>query len=334
MKNIYIIAEAGVNHNGSIDIAKKLIDKAKDAGADAVKFQTFKAESLVSKNASKADYQKTNTSVSESQLQMLKKLELTENEHRELLKYSNYRNIEFLSSPFDEESAAFLISLGLKILKIPSGEITNIPFLKFLADQNVKIILSTGMSDLSEVSLAVSSLNKGKDLTLLHCVTEYPAPFNEINLKAMETLKKEFEIPVGYSDHTSGIEIALAAAALGAEVIEKHFTLDKNMEGPDHKASLNTEELKNMIIGIRNIEAALGNGRKIPAVIEMKNINIARKSLVVNHEMKKGTKLLKEDLCIKRPGTGIKPVNFTKVIGMTLIRDIDSDEVLNWEDLI
>ncbi len=334
MIRAYIIAEAGVNHNGSIDIAKKLIDEAKSAGADAVKFQTFKAENLVSKNTPKAEYQKQNTSSDQSQFEMLKKLELSEEDHKELISYCKSKQIDFMSSPFDEESAAFLVSLGLKTLKIPSGEITNTPFLKFLSKQNVKIILSTGMSNLGEVKLAVETLNKSKDsLALLHCVTEYPAPFNENNLNAMLTLKKEFGNPVGYSDHSPGIEISLAAAAMGAEYIEKHFTLDKNMEGPDHKASLEPDELKKMIDGIRNIEKSMGDGIKIPADCEKKNIKIARKSIVANADLKKGDVLSSDKIAIKRPGTGISPKDSEKIMGSILKRDINYNEVIMKEDI-
>lgn len=335
MNKIYIIAEAGVNHNGSIDIAKKLIDKAQESGANSVKFQTFKAEDLVSKNAGKADYQVKNTASNENQFDMLKKLELSEDDHRELIKYCEDKKIEFLSSPFDEKSALFLISLGLKTLKIPSGEITNTPFLSFLSRQKVKIILSTGMSDLAEVADAVKALGKNEnDLTLLHCVTEYPAPYDQINLNAMQTLRNEFGFPVGYSDHTEGIEIALAAAALGATVIEKHFTLDRNMPGPDHKASLEPQELKEMVAGIRNIESAMGNGIKIPAEIEIKNMNIARKSIVAKCDIKSGEELSEKYLSIKRPGSGIKPSELKHILGRKVNKNISADEVISWEDLI
>lgn len=332
MNPVYIIAEAGVNHNGSIEIAKKLIDEAKKAGADAVKFQTFKAEKLVSSSASKADYQKKNTSSEESQLEMLKKLELSDEDHRVLLQYCKDKKIEFLSSPFDEESAEFLIGLGLKTLKIPSGEITNIPFLKYLSDKKIKILLSTGMSDLSEVSEAVAVL-KNSDLTLLHCVTEYPAPYNEINLNAIKTLKNKFGLPVGYSDHSPGIEIAIASAALGAEVIEKHFTLDRTMEGPDHIASLEPYALRAMIDGIRNVEKAMGDGIKRPAVSEIKNISIARKSIVAKTDLKKGDTISIDSINIKRPGSGIAPKELDNIIGMKLNRDINADCVILKEDL-
>lgn len=270
MNRVFIIAEAGVNHNGDIETAKRLVDVAAVAGADAVKFQTFKAENLVCKNARKADYQMETTDQEESQFEMLKKLELTPSMHERLLEYCNQKNIMFLSTPFDIESLHYLITLGCEMIKIPSGEITNYPFLKEVGKTGKKVILSTGMSTLEEVRDAVKVLkdNGSSDVTVLHCNTEYPTPYNDVNLQAMYTLKKELGIPAGYSDHTQGIEVPIAAAALGASVIEKHFTLDKTMEGPDHKASLEPDELQAMVRAIRNIEGALGSGEKVPSESE------------------------------------------------------------------
>jgi len=336
MKNkTFIIAEAGVNHNGSIRIAKKLIDAAKSAGADAIKFQTFKAEKLVTKDAAKADYQKRTTATDETQYKMLKKLELSENDHKELFNYCKRKRITFISSPFDEESVDILNNLGIEIFKIPSGEITNLPILKHISRIGKEMILSTGMSNLGEVETAVDCIYKegNKKLTLLHCVTEYPAPYLEINLKAMLTLKNAFNLPVGYSDHTKGIEISLAAVALGAQVIEKHFTLDRNMEGPDHKASLEPNELRMMINAIRNIEKAIGDGIKRPAKCEIKNLKVARKSIVVKKALKVGDKITINHLTLKRSGSGIEPKFFEILIGRTVNKDLKIDSVINWSDL-
>ena len=299
MKHVFIIAEAGVNHNGSIEIAKRLIDAAKDCEADAVKFQTFKASNLVSVNAEKAEYQKKLTSVRESQFEMIKKLELTRAEHLQLLRHCHKKGIQFLSSPFDLESIDLLYELGLTIFKIPSGEIINLPYLRKIGRLNKIIILSTGMADLGEIEDAVevlieSGTNK-ENITILHCNTEYPTPFEDVNLRAMLTIKNAFNVKVGYSDHTKGIEVPIAAVALGAEVIEKHFTLDRNMEGPDHKASLEPAELRQMVDSIRNIEKALGNGMKKPSPSESKNKVIVRKSLVAKTDIKKG-----DDFTLKR----------------------------------
>lgn len=327
-----IIAEAGVNHNGSIEMAKQLIDAAAIAGVDYVKFQTFKAEKLVTKNAKQAEYQQRNAA-DDSQLAMLKKLELSKEEHEELIGYCHDKGVQFLSTAFDMESVDFLHSLNLGLWKIPSGEITNYPFLKRIAAYNEKTILSTGMCDMADVRAAVDALYKNglaKDnLVLLHCNTEYPTPFEDVNLKAMDALRKEFGVEVGYSDHTKGIEVPIAAVALGATVIEKHFTLDRNMEGPDHKASLEPNELKAMVSAIRNIEKAVGgDGTKHVSESERKNIAVARKSIIAAKDIKKGEQLTEENLTVKRPGTGISPMRWDEVIGTKAIRDFAEDEII------
>lgn len=332
MRSVFIIAEAGVNHNGSLEIAKKLIDAAKECGADAVKFQTFKTEKVVSKKAEKAEYQKQTTDAGESQFEMIKKLELDFNAHKELIKYCKEREIQFLSSPFDLDSIDLLDELGLDTFKIPSGEIINLPYLRKIGEFNKKVILSTGMADLGEIEDALDILiESGTDkenITILHCNTEYPTPFEDVNLKAMLTIKNAFNIKVGYSDHTKGIEVPIAAVALGAEVIEKHFTLDRNMEGPDHKASLEPDELKQMIDSIRNIEKALGNGIKKPSPSENKNKIVVRKSLMAKTYIKKGDIFTEENVGIKRPGNGISPMRWDEVIGKTAKKDFEEDEIL------
>lgn len=332
MSKVFIIAEAGVNHNGSLEMAKKMIDVAKECGVDAVKFQTFKTEKLVSKFAKKAEYQKINTDKDESQYQMIKKLELNINAHHELLAYAKTKNIVFLSTPFDMESVDLLNDLGLDTFKIPSGDITNLPYLKKIGALNKKVILSSGMSDMSEVKEAVkilikSGTNKNK-ITILHCNTEYPTPYEDINLQAMITLKKELGLDVGYSDHSIGIEVPVASVALGAKIIEKHFTLDKNMEGPDHKASLDPKELKEMVIAIRNIEKAMGDGIKRPSKSEFKNIEVARKSIVAIDKIKKGEIFSEQNIGVKRPGNGISPMQWEKVIGKKAKRDFLEDELI------
>jgi N-acetylneuraminate synthase len=333
MNRVFIIAEAGVNHNGSIKLGCELIDIAKDAGADAVKFQSFLAKYLVSKKADKAEYQKRLTKKTESHYEMIKRLELSLKDHKILIEHAKKRKIKFLSSPFDEESANLLKKLKIDMLKIPSGEVTNHPFLTHCANLGLPIILSTGMCTLSEVAEAVEVLKPSKSLSLLHCVTEYPTPYREVNLRAMDTLSSAFSLPVGYSDHTLGIEIALAAVARGARIIEKHFTLDRTLPGPDHQASLEPNELKEMVRCIRNIEDSLGTGVKQPAACELKNIPIARKSLVADMPIKKGTRLSRENVKCKRPGTGISPKDLDKVIGMRVNRDLDRDETIYWKDL-
>ena len=332
MKNnkTFIIAEAGVNHNGSFELAKQLVDKAVWAGADCIKFQTFNSKNLVSKNAQKAEYQKKTTDSSESQLDMLKKLELSKEEFIELRDYCNQKGIMFLSTPFDLESIDFLASIGVKTWKVPSGEITNYPFLREIGKRKESVIMSTGMCTIDEVHDAVNVLKSfgTTDITLLHCTTEYPAPYDSVNLNAMLTLKNEFGFKVGYSDHTNGIEIPVAAVAMGASVIEKHFTLDKNMEGPDHKASLEPEELKQMVQSIRNVEVALGDGTKQPSDAEKKNISIARKSIVAACDIKKGEIFTDENLTAKRPGNGISPMVWDTILGTKAIRDFKTDELI------
>ena len=329
-KSTFIIAEAGVNHNGSFELAKQLVDKAVWAEADCIKFQTFNSKNLVSKNAQKAEYQKKTTDSSESQLDMLKKLELSKEQFVELRDYCNQKGIMFLSTPFDLESIEFLASIGVKIWKIPSGEITNYPFLRAIGKRKESVIMSTGMCTLDEVRDAIGVLKTfgTSDITLLHCTTEYPAPYDSVNLNAMLTLQNEFGFNVGYSDHTNGIEVPVAAVAMGASVIEKHFTLDKNMEGPDHKASLEPDELKLMVQSIRNVELALGDGTKRPSDAEKKNIAIARKSIVAACDIKKGEMFTEENLTAKRPGNGISPMKWNYVIGKSAKRDFSEDELI------
>lgn len=333
MNHTIIIAEAGVNHNGSIELAKGLIDAASDAGVDYVKFQTFKAENIASKHARKADYQLRNAkALAEDQLSMLKKLELDISSHKELIAYCEEKNISFLSTPFDLESIDLLKSIGIKLGKIPSGEITNLPYLRKMAQSFEKLILSTGMATMDEVAAALNVLFKeGKtvgEVTVLHCTSEYPAPIQDINLKAMLQMKTKFDIPVGYSDHTLGIEVPVAAVALGATLIEKHFTLDKNMEGPDHAASLDPVELIQMVKAIRNIEKALGTGNKIPTAIEEKNKLVARKSIVAATSIKKGEFFSEKNITVKRPGSGISPMEWDHVIGKAAVKDFGEDELI------
>jgi N,N'-diacetyllegionaminate synthase len=332
MKKVFIIAEAGVNHNGSLELAKKLIDVASDAGADAVKFQTFKAENLVSKNAQKADYQKQTTNSEESQFDMIQKLELDVKTHKILMDYCKEKNIMFLSTPFDHDSIELLNDLGLKMFKIPSGEITNLPYLRHVGKLNKKVILSTGMADIGEIEDAIDILinagTKKENITILHANTEYPTPYEDVNLKAMVTIGNTFDVDFGYSDHTLGIEVDIAAVAMGACCIEKHFTLDKTMEGPDHKASLEPNELKAMIKAIRNIELALGNGIKKPSKSEAKNISIARKSIIAKDNIKKGEIFTVDNLTVKRPGNGINPMRWDEIIGMMAQKDYKKDELI------
>ena len=329
---VFIIAEAGVNHNGSINLAKKLIDAAVASGADAVKFQTFKAENLATKYAKKANYQKNLTNQKESQFDMLKKLELSKEMHTELINYSKIKDIKFLSSPFDFESIELLKDLGLKIFKIPSGEITNLPYLRHIGKLNKKIILSTGMSNIDEVKTAldilINSGTKKKNITVLHANTEYPTPMEDVNLKAMLTIGKELEVNFGYSDHTLGIEVDIAAVAMGAKCIEKHFTLSCNMKGPDHKASLEPDQLKEMVKAIRNIERALGSNIKKPSKSELPNIQIARKSIVAKTKIKKGDILRENNITVKRPGGGISPMKWDNVVGTKATKDYNEDELI------
>ena len=333
MSKVFIIAEAGVNHNGSIELAKKLIDVAVEANADAVKFQTFKASNLVSKNAQKADYQKNNMNDGDdSQFNMLKKLELDVETHKELIAYCNSKNIMFLSTPFDHDSIELLNDLGLEIFKIPSGEITNLPYLRHIGKLNKKVILSTGMSNIGEIEDALDVLYKAgtkkENITVLHANTMYPTPMEDVNLRAMITIGNTFDIAYGYSDHTLGIEVPTAAVAMGASCIEKHFTLDKTMEGPDHKASLEPHELKSMVKAIRNIELALGSNVKKPSKSEMPNINIARKSIVAKCDIKKGETFTESNLTIKRPGNGINPMRWDEIVGTVANKDYCEDEII------
>ncbi len=337
---VFIIAEAGVNHNGSLEICKKLIDVSVKAGADAVKFQTFKAGKLVTANADKARYQIENTGISESQIEMLRRLELSPNAHKDLFAYCRQQNILFMSTPFDEESADMLDDLGMEIFKISSGEITNKLLIQYIASKKKPIILSTGMSYLGEVENAISwideiwnTLEYKPQLSVLHCVSNYPARIEDVNLRAIKTMEMAFGLPVGYSDHTMGIEAAIAAVAIGAKVIEKHITLDRGMEGPDHKASLEPEELEAMVTAIRNVESAMGDGIKKPTKNENDLKKIVRKSLVTSREIKAGETISPNDILLKRPGTGIPAAFKDKVVGMTSGSDISVDSVIKWEDL-
>ena len=330
--SVFIIAEAGVNHNGSIELAKQLIDVASNSGADAVKFQTFKAENLVSKNAQKAEYQKKTTDILESQFDMIKKLELDVNTHKELMAYCQEKNIMFLSTPFDHDSIDFLNELGLKIFKIPSGDITNFPYLKRVGALGKQVILSTGMSTLKEVGDALTILvgtgTQKANITVLHANTMYPTPMEDVNLNAMLAIQEEFGVAIGYSDHTLGIEVDIAAVAMGASIIEKHLTLDKTMEGPDHKASLEPEELKDMVVAIRNIENALGSYEKKPSPSEIVNMDVARKSIVASCIIKKGELLSDKNLIAKRPGTGLSPMKWDAVIGTKATKNYQEDELI------
>lgn len=326
---VYIIAEAGVNHNGSFELACKLVDAAKKAGVDCIKFQTFKSKNLVSKNAQKADYQR-NTTGDGSQEDMLKKLELSYDEFLQLKAYCDKKKICFLSTPFDFDSIDFLNSIDMPFWKIPSGEVTNYPYLMALAKTGKPVVMSTGMCEMAEIKAAIEVLrdNGTKELKLLHCNTEYPTPFEDVNLTAMQTMRDAFGVEVGYSDHTKGIEVPIAAVALGATIIEKHFTLDRNMEGPDHKASLEPDELAEMVSSIRHIEKALGNGIKTPSSSEKKNKAIARKSIVAKQQIKTGEELTKDNITVKRPGNGISPMRWKEVLGTKAIRDFDEDELI------
>lgn len=333
MNSVFIIAEAGVNHNGSLDIAYKLIDEAKNAGADAVKFQIFKAEDLTTKDNKMAEYQITNTSKLETQLEMLKRLELSFDDFLKLKIYCDKINIEFLSSPFDIESARFLYKIGLKKFKIASGEITNIILLREIGSYKKDVIMSTGMCYIAEVENALNILiengTEKQNICILHCNTEYPTRFEDVNLLAMTTLEDAFKVDVGYSDHTEGMEVPLAAVALGAKVIEKHFTLDRSMEGPDHKASMEPEEFRKMVSSIRNIEKCLGDGVKKPSESEKKNINLVRKSIVASKVIRKGEIFSESNLTVKRPGNGLSPFLWDKIIGKIAQKDYYTDEQID-----
>lgn len=333
MKRTLIIAEAGVNHNGDIAKAKALIDKGAEAGVDYVKFQTFKAGNLVTKQAKRAAYQDKNTQDNDSQYEMLKKLELSQKDHQELIDYCTQKGVKFLSTGFDFESLEFLAGLGITIAKVPSGEITNLPYLRKVATLFPEVILSTGMANITEIKDAVKVLTDNgvsKDkITVLHCNTEYPTPMEDVNLKAMLHIQRELGVPIGYSDHTLGIEVPIAAVALGATVIEKHFTLDKTLPGPDHKASLEPDELKAMVSAIRNIEKAIGgSGIKEVSASEAKNKPIARKSIVASKSIKKGDFFTEENITVKRPGIGISPMQWDEVIGKTAKKDFEEDDLI------
>lgn len=338
MNKVYIIAEAGINHNGNIDNAIKLIDVAKSSGANAVKFQTFVPELVISKYAVKASYQKQTTDKEESQLDMVRKLYLDKTAHKIMVNYCEEIGIDFLSTPFDLDSIDTLNELGLTTIKIPSGEITNYPYLKKIGKLNKQLIISTGMCSLGDIETAIQLLTDGgtnrENLSLLHCNTEYPTPMQDVNLLAMVTMESAFKLRTGYSDHTLGIEIPIAAVALGANVIEKHFTLDRNMEGPDHKASLEPKELKEMVLAIRNIEIALGDGIKRPSPSETKNIVIARKSIHLNKNLKQNDVINEDDIVIKRPGDGIASSFISQVVGKKIKFDCEDDHKLAWEDLV
>lgn len=330
--SVFIIAEAGVNHNGSLNLAKKLIDVASNSGADAVKFQTFKADLLVSKNAEKADYQKRTTSKDETQYDMIKKLELDVQAHKKLISYSKSKNIIFLSSPFDCQSINLLASLGLKFFKIPSGNITNLPYLRSIGKLNKKVILSTGMSNIGEIEdaldILINSGTKKTNITVLHANTEYPTAMEDVNLRAMVNIGNTFDINFGYSDHTLGIEASIAAVAMGASCIEKHFTLNSDMDGPDHKSSLEPHELKKMVRAIRNIEIALGSNIKKPSKSEMSNMNYVRQSIVAKIDIKKGDVLDQNNLTIKRPGNGISPMRWDEIVGSIAFKNYKKDELI------
>lgn len=330
MSKVFIIAEAGVNHNGSIEIAKKLIDEGYKAGVDAIKFQSFKTENLVTVSTEKAEYQKGNTKDKDSQFNMLKNLELSRENHLELKKYSEKKGILFLSSPFDLESIDLLCELNMEVFKIPSSEIENVPYLRMIGGCAKKIILSTGMSTLDDIKFAIDVLkNSGaREITLLHCTTSYPCKMEDVNISAIKTLKNEFNLEVGYSDHTRGIEVAVAAVAMGATVIEKHFTLNKNMDGPDHKASLEPQELREMVREIRNIELALGSGIKEIRESEKEISLVARKSLVALKDIKKGDIFSSENICVKRPGIGITPKRWDEFIGSGAKRSYAKDQLI------
>jgi len=338
MNRTFIIAEAGVNHGGNLDTAIQMVDVAVAAGADAVKFQTFKAEKVITTSAPKADYQRQTTGSDESQQEMVRKFELDEFAHERLLRYCNEKEILFLSSPFDLDSIDLLNSLGMEIFKIPSGEITNLPYLRKLGALRKKLIMSTGMADLGEIEDALVVLMQSGTargaITVLHCNTEYPTPFEDVNLRAMVTIETAFlGIQVGYSDHTLGIEVPIAAVALGATVIEKHFTLDRTMKGPDHRASLEPDELKAMVTAIRNIEKAMGHGIKKPSPSELKNREIVRKSIVASRDIEKGEILSSDNTSVKRPGTGISPMHWDEVIGKMADTNFKTDDFILFEAL-
>ena len=329
---ILIVAEAGVNHNGDIALAKKLIDAAADAGADLVKFQSFSSDRLATRHAKKADYQNVGAGSAETQHQMLSRLELSASMHRELIDHCAFNKIGFFSTGFDIESVDMLVSLGINHFKIPSGEITNLPYLRHIGQFSKSVILSTGMATLGDIEAAIDVLEQAGTsrslITVLHCTTEYPTPMDEVNLSAMQSIQAAFGVATGYSDHTAGIEVSIAAAALGATVIEKHFTLDRNLPGPDHKASLEPDELKSMVSAIRNIEVALGDGVKRLTPSEIRNKAVARKSLVASKAIKAGEILSADNITAKRPGMGVSPMSWDTVIGLKAVRDFSVDELI------
>lgn len=334
MPRTIIIAEAGVNHNGSLKTAKELIDVAATAGADYIKFQTFKADNIVKKDSAKAEYQMKNDPGAETQYQMLKRLELSLDDHIELIEHSKVKGICFLSTGFDIESIEMLMGLGIELIKIPSGEISNVPLLRFIGAKNKEVILSTGMSTLDEIKQALyylesSGQERGK-ISVLHCNTEYPTPYSDVNLKAMLTIGEQLGLPVGYSDHTMGIEVPIAAVAIGAKIVEKHFTLDRNLPGPDQSTSLEPSELVAMIKSIRNIEDALGSGEKLPSASELKNLQIVRKSIVASQIIKKGEFFTNDNLTVKRPGNGISPFKWDDLIGTIAKHDYNKDDLIEW----
>lgn len=328
MKKVLIIAEAGVNHNGSLEIAKKMVDVVVESGADIIKFQTANPEKVISKYAPKAEYQKKAMGEEDSQLEMVKKITLPNKDFIELKEYCDEKKIRFLSTPFDIESIDFLNELGIDLWKIPSGEITNYPYLVSIAKTKKPIIVSTGMSNMEEIEAALALLktNGAGEISILHCNTQYPTPYEDVNLKAMETIHKDTGLEVGYSDHTLGIEVPIAAVAMGATIIEKHFTLDRNMEGPDHKASLEPDELKAMVLAIRHIELSKGSAQKCVSPSERANIVVARKSIIAAKDIKKGEKFSEENLTTKRPGDGISPMHWNEILGTIAIRDFSEDE--------
>lgn len=330
MSHVFVIAEAGVNHNGSLELAKKLIDVAVQAGVDAVKFQTFKADKLVSETAQKAEYQKRSTCEVESQFEMIKRLELNERDHREIISYCNDKQMMFLSTPFDHDSIEMLNGFGMGIFKIPSGEITNLPYLRHVGGLEKKVILSTGMSNLGEVEEALNVLIQAgtpkENITVLHATTEYPCPMQDVNLRAMNAIRDAFGVKVGYSDHTKGIEIPIAAVAMGATVVEKHFTLDRTMKGPDHEASLEPHELIAMVAAIRQVERALGDGVKAPRGEEVKNLTVVRKSIVASRDIELGEVFSENNLTVKRPGDGVSPMKWDDVVGAVAQRNYRKEE--------
>jgi N,N'-diacetyllegionaminate synthase len=330
---VIVIAEAGVNHNGDLDLAKRLIEIAATAGADYVKFQTFNAERIVTRDASKAEYQNRTTDSLESQFNMLKKLELTPEMHIDLIDHCAKKSIKFLSTGFDIESVEMLVNLGQRLIKIPSGEITNYPYLRYVGSLQLPIILSTGMSTLKEISEALDVLESSgsarSGITVLHCTTEYPAPISEVNLRAIETIRSTFKVPVGYSDHTEGIDVSIGAVALGATVIEKHFTTSRSLPGPDHRASLEPDELAALISALRKMEVALGDGVKAPTASELGNIQVARRSIVARTSIRLGEFFSESNLTTKRPGSGISPMQWNKLVGQRSLRDYLPDELID-----